>query len=162
MAESYQEKKKKSEELFRTVVTEKPEETTPASITSPINSFAQKLGQEPPRYVPVVKDSTGLYGWCSDGVLEKIKHDGGGIRFGWTIWEWPRVLLTGEFHAVWHDPSGELIDITSKPHEEDRIVFVPIRATQLISTSTSDPRTSANDSMNLPIFLRTLPPRSQG
>jgi hypothetical protein len=125
LAESYQDKKQMSDEHFRADATERPEETTPPAITEPIKVFAAKLGSEAPRYVPVANDPLGLYGWCSDGVLEKMKSAGGSIRFGWNIWEWPRVLLTGEFHAVWVDPAGELIDITPKPHGETRIVFVP-------------------------------------
>ena len=125
MVESYQDKKKMSEEHFQAAAFERPAETTPPAITAAIKAFAAKLCEEPARYVPVVKDEMGLYGWCSDGVLEKIKDDGGTIRFGWTIWEWPRILLTGEFHAVWISPTNELIDITPKPHGEDRIVFVP-------------------------------------
>lgn len=39
-------------------------------------------------------------------------------------WEWPGVLLTGEFH-VWVNPAGNLIDITPKPHGEVQILFVP-------------------------------------
>lgn len=122
--ESYQDKKRMSEDHFRAATTERPEETTPPAITDPVKDFASKLGSEAPRFVLVVNDPLGLYGWCSDGVLEKMKNAGGAIRFGWNIWEWPRVLLTGEFHAVWDDPAGELIDITPKPHGETRIVFV--------------------------------------
>lgn len=70
-------------------------------------------------------DAYGLYGWCADGVLEKVKNDGGDIRYGWTIWEWPGVLLTAEFHAVWTDQSNALIDVTPKPHGEKQILFVP-------------------------------------
>jgi hypothetical protein len=125
LSESYQDKKRMSEEHFRAAATERPEETTPPDITKPIKTFASTLGLEVPRFVPVATDPLGLYGWCSDGVLEKIKNAGGSIRFGWTIWEWPRVLLTGEFHAVWVDVADKLIDITPKPHGETRIVFVP-------------------------------------
>jgi hypothetical protein len=56
-------------------------------------------------------------------VLEKIKAEGGAIRFGWNIWEYAGVYLTAEFHAVWVDPSGNLIDITPKPDRETRIIF---------------------------------------
>jgi hypothetical protein len=125
VAESYQNKKQMSEEHFRAAATQRPEETTPSAITEPIKAFAATLGSEGPRYVPVAADPLGLYGWCSDGVLERMKESGGSIRFGWIIWEWPGVLLTGEFHAVWVDPAGQLIDITPKPHAETRIVFVP-------------------------------------
>ncbi|MDE1468482.1 hypothetical protein [Aurantiacibacter sp. D1-12] len=98
-------------------------ETTPPAITDKIVDFAAKLGGPTPAYVPVVDDPFGLYGWCSDGVIEKVRHDGGSIVFGWTIWEWPNVMLTAEFHAVWRDLGGKLQDITPKPAEQSRILF---------------------------------------
>ena len=100
-------------------------ETTPAAITDKIRNFAVTLKADPPRIIPVIADPYGLFGWCSDGVLEKTRHDGGTIRFGWTIWEMPDVLLTAEFHAVWCDAKGSLFDITPKPQHETHIVFAP-------------------------------------
>lgn len=99
-------------------------ETTPPEMTPALLDFAKTLDGDPPQYVPVVNDPHGLYGWCSDGVGEKIKADGGEAMFGWTIWEWPGALLTAEFHCVWKSPDGELLDITPKPKGERRIVFV--------------------------------------
>jgi hypothetical protein len=128
VAESFQDKKKMSDEHFRAAALGEPDETTPPVISPAVNEFAAALDGEAPRYVPVINDLNGLYGWCSDGVLEKIHKDGGTIRFGWTIWEWPRIMLTAEFHAVWVSPQEELIDITPKPHGEERIVFVPAPA----------------------------------
>jgi len=99
-------------------------ETTPVSLTPALEAFCQSLGGEPPVFVPVVDDTYGLFGWCSDGVAEKVKAEQGGTIFGWTIWEWPNVLWTAEFHAVWRSPKGDLIDITPKPKRETRILFV--------------------------------------
>lgn len=102
-----------------------PSETTPSEITSAVVAFAKdQLGGEP-LFVPVISDPNGLYGWCSDGVLQKVSVDGGSIVFGWTIWEWPQIMLTAEFHAAWRDPDGKLVDVTPKPHREERILFVP-------------------------------------
>lgn len=98
-------------------------ETTPAAITPEIIAFCDSLKADPPVYLPVQKDRNGMYGFCNIGVLEKIKVDGGAIRFGWIIWEYPRAYLTAEFHAVWVSATGELIDITPKPDGETRIVF---------------------------------------
>jgi hypothetical protein len=98
-------------------------ETTPAAITSDIITFCESLKTNPPIYVSVQNDANGMYGVCNLSVLEKIKIDGGTIRFGWTIWEYPGLFITGEFHAVWADPTGMLIDITPKPDGEQCIVF---------------------------------------
>ncbi|MHA0363652.1 hypothetical protein ACXY6Z_17255 [Sphingomonas aquatilis] len=100
-------------------------ETTPSDATAIVTSFATSLGGEEPRYVPVIDDAHGLYGWCSDGVAQKVLADGGNPVFGWTIWEWPEALLTAEFHCVWKSPEGDLFDITPKPKREERILFVP-------------------------------------
>ncbi|WP_439543402.1 hypothetical protein [Hyphomicrobium sp.] len=117
--------KETSRSLFRRDAASAGKETTPKVITSAIKSLALQLKADvDPCYVPVRNDAYGLYGYCSDGVLEKIKHDGGGICFGWTIWEWPGVLFTAEFHAVWIASGGELVDITPKPGKETKILFV--------------------------------------
>jgi hypothetical protein len=121
----YDEKREQSRVIFEKDRGQKTAETTPVSITSTIEELAAELSADPPRFVPVIQDPYGLYGWCSDGVEEKIRRDGGAIRFGWAIWENPRLFLTAEFHAVWMDKSGALFDITPKPQGETRIVFAP-------------------------------------
>ena len=101
-------------------------ETTPATATQEIVGFCQTLGgSSDPLYVDVVNDAQGMYGWCSDGVCEKVIEGGGRIVFGWAIWEWPGVIVTSEFHAVWESPDRVLLDITPKPWQESRILFVP-------------------------------------
>jgi hypothetical protein len=122
--ETFDEIKQQSKALFQSASRETPSETTPPEITPDVRLFAAQLGNEPPSRIPVRSDNYGVYGWCSDGVLEKIKHDGGSIVFGWTIWEWPGVLLTGEFHAVWMDATTTLYDITPKPHGETSLYLI--------------------------------------
>jgi phage-related protein len=122
---TYAEKREAAAQLFAAAASERVSETSPRAIDETVAKFAGGLSSERPVIVPVLKDRYGLYGWCSDGVHERIRHEGGHIRYGWTIWEWPRVMLTAEFHAVWLDPSNNLFDITPKPHGETSIVFVP-------------------------------------
>jgi hypothetical protein len=125
MTDTFEYKKRLSEKQFANDSQQTGNETTPKTISEPILTFAKALDGDSAQFVPVKPDQYGLYGWCADGVNEKVKHDGGYIRFGWTIWEWPNVLLTAEFHSVWSDPNGELVDITPKPQGESSIVFVP-------------------------------------
>jgi hypothetical protein len=114
-----------SNDLFAkaTAVAGASHETTPGAITAEIIGLCESLNANPPVYVPVGDDPHGMYGFCNLGVLDKIKAEGGEIRFGWNIWEYPGVYLTAEFHAVWVDPIGNLVDITPKPDRETRIVF---------------------------------------
>jgi hypothetical protein len=115
--------KDKAATLFARDAAQPVNETTPSAIGPETIEWCRSLGATPPVYVPVRQDGCGLYGFCNISVAEKINTDGGTIRFGWIIWECPRVYLTAEFHAVWISPAGELIDITPKPAGESRIVF---------------------------------------
>lgn len=125
MKSDYLDKKAASDRLYAQVVESKIEETTPSEITPLVCRLAAQLKEgATPAFIPVKDDPYGLFGYCSDGVLEKVARDGGGIAFGWCIWEWPKILFTAEFHAVWKAPSGELLDITPKPNGETRILFV--------------------------------------
>jgi hypothetical protein len=45
-------------------------------------------------------------------VRQRLARAGGRIRFGWAIWEWPRVYIEAEHHAIYEAPSGEWQDIT--------------------------------------------------
>lgn len=103
-------------------------ETTPVAITPAILDFARNVLGGEPDYIPVVADPHGLYGWCSDGVQQKILADGGRPIFGWALWEWPGALITAEFHAAWESPEEVLFDITPKPGGETSILFVPDRS----------------------------------
>ena len=122
---SREQMKQISEHQFQLASESALSETTPAEITSHILDFSKELvpGQQPV-YVPVIKDSLGLYGFCSDGVLARVAESSGCALYGWTIWEWPKVLITAEFHAVWQRPDGEIVDITPKPAGENQILFL--------------------------------------
>ena len=123
---SFAEMRRLAAELFERHRWQTIPETTPSAITPSVLGFAAtSLGGLTIVEVPVVPDQYGLYCFCFDGVLEKVRHDGGGIRLGWVIWEWPNAFLNAEFHAVWIDPAGQLVDITPKPLGEKTILFAP-------------------------------------
>jgi hypothetical protein len=98
-------------------------ETTPSVISPQVIRLCDSLKANLPCYVPVQIDPHGIYGFCNDGVMEKVKADSGAIMFGWTIWEYPQLYLTAEFHAIWVNSAGTFLDITPKPAGETRIVF---------------------------------------
>lgn len=97
-------------------------ETTPSVISADVIALCERLGSGRPTFVPV-QSVVGRHGWCFLNVREKIKLDKGAGLFGWNIWEYPNLYLTAEFHAVWQDPSGTLVDVTPKVDGETRIVF---------------------------------------
>jgi hypothetical protein len=53
-----------------------------------------------------------------------VARDGGEILYGWAIWEWPRVFIEAEHHAVW-SKGGCLTDVTPQVPPADTILFLP-------------------------------------
>ena len=64
---------------------------------------------------------------CFENVRQKTKTHGGRIRCGWAIWEWPRVFIEAEYHAVYEAPDVSLHDLTpSIPEDPQRArLFLP-------------------------------------
>lgn len=56
---------------------------------------------------------------------KKIGICEGRIQYGWTIWEWPRIMIEAEFHAIWISPDNIPIDITPNEYNVRRILFLP-------------------------------------
>jgi hypothetical protein len=102
-----------------------PEEVVPAETDAVVAELVAELAADPAVRLPAIADEAGLYGWPADGIRKKIGEAGGSIRFGWRLRQWPDVLLTAEFHAVWVDPDGTMRDITPAITVGDTSLFVP-------------------------------------
>ncbi len=66
---------------------------------------------------------------CFPNVARKVQSCGGAVVYGWTLREWPMVLIEAEFHAVWETPDQNMVDITPSlmfpvPDEDSRILFM--------------------------------------
>ncbi len=77
-----------------------------------------------PVYVPVQDAPRTRPNECFSNVRGVRLVLGGEIVVGWSIWEWPRVLIEAEFHAVLRLPSGKLIDVTPRERDLSKITFV--------------------------------------
>jgi hypothetical protein len=63
---------------------------------------------------------------CFKAVGSKVGREGGRIQFGWAIWEWPRVYLEAEHHAVYETPAGPpWVDVTPGAAGTWRRLFLP-------------------------------------
>jgi hypothetical protein len=62
---------------------------------------------------------------CFENLKIKIKKDGGRIKYGWTIWECPHILIEAEFHGIWVSPKNDEIDITPYWVNIKKILFLP-------------------------------------
>jgi hypothetical protein len=99
--------------------------TTPAEIGLAVAQLRERFALGEAIWVPVRSRRDSVRQDCFKDVERQVAENGGEIIYGWQIWEWPRMMIEGEFHAVWRSPGGEIIDITIKPDGEERILFIP-------------------------------------
>lgn len=96
---------------------------TPSRMYSAIRRLTKNLGLSgDPRFVPVAVDAPGKMDDCFNNVKGKIETSEGSIAYGWAIWEWPKVLVEAEFHAIWVSPTGNECDVT--PRGDTRTLFL--------------------------------------
>jgi len=98
----------------------------PIEITKQIITLCKEIDKsQKPGHVPVKPESWVESKECFFNVKTKVEKDGGQIQFGWTIWEWPNIMIEAEFHAIWISPENNHIDITPNPINSERILFLP-------------------------------------
>lgn len=94
-------------------------------IASFIINFCKTISNEAPVIVPLRPVCREPLNHCVITVPEHIRANGGKEEYGWCIHIWKRVLIEAEFHCIWINPSGELIDLTHKREKGNHIIFLP-------------------------------------
>lgn len=99
----------------------------PPKIVKPyVISFCRSIVTQPePVYLPVRPLEGAPANDCFLIVPQYVLQHGGEQLIGWSIWEWPRVYIEAEFHLVWRQPDGEIVDLTPKIVAMPRILFLP-------------------------------------
>jgi hypothetical protein len=105
-------------------LSEKIFENTPVQITPDILSLCRDINGASPLFVQVKPHKGAKYGECFFNVANAIHNSGGEIMNGWAIWEWPRVFVEAEHHAIWK-LGNEYIDVTPHIPETGRALFLP-------------------------------------
>ncbi len=80
---------------------------TPDTISAPVQELCRQINPHAaPIFLTIKADPGCVPNDCFDCVRRKIAREGGRIQFGWCIWEWPRVFIEAEHHAVYEPPTG--------------------------------------------------------
>ncbi|MCE1181464.1 MAG: SEC-C domain-containing protein [Rhodocyclales bacterium] len=128
---------------------------TPLEVTKQLIALAAKVAPgKMPVYVSVHPEPDALVNECFHNVAAKIKKDGGAIVYGWQLWEWPNVLVEGEFHAIWRSPEGNLVDVTPKADNEERGLFVPDERRAYRGVSIDNVRVALRDDLLIYHFIK--------
>jgi hypothetical protein len=93
---------------------------TPTAVSPQVKELCSQINPHAqPVYITITPEAGCLPNDCFACVRQKMAHIGGQIRWGWAIWEWPRVFVEAEHHAVYEPPTGPpWIDITPSPFPE--------------------------------------------
>ena len=103
-----------------------PPTTTPPTISDDVLRLCrERLRGGEPTYVPVEEEPMSALNECFSTVRRRIRTHGGSIEYGWTIWEWPGIIVEAEHHAIWLTPDGRRVDIARKRYGEKNVLFVP-------------------------------------
>ena len=98
----------------------------PKFISPDVVAFCRSVVAKPqPVYVPLYPLPGAAESSCFDILPKHVAQHGGEQVIGWSIWQWPRVFIEAEFHTVWRQPDGDLLDITPKKYRMPRILFLP-------------------------------------
>jgi hypothetical protein len=95
-----------------------------------------------PLYVPVQPALGVIEAECFPNVEEVVKKYGGRSIIGWQIWEWYGVMIEAEFHAVWMNPKGFMVDVTPKALPFERILFLPDDTAKYVESQVNNIRRS--------------------
>ena len=67
--------------------------------------------------------------WCHVSAKAHAMKHGGKRVHGWALWQFHNGLM-GEFHSVWEDPTGTLVDVTP-PKFGNQVMFVRDRVSDI-------------------------------
>lgn len=100
--------------------------TTPKKINHNVKELVKSIGVNvTPIYANVEPKEGARPNECFDNVKIYAEQHGGEVQYGWQIWEKTGVVIEAEFHAVWKNHEGNLVDITPKTDNEQKILFIP-------------------------------------
>lgn len=90
---------------------------------------------------------------CFSIVPEHVAAHGGKQLIGWAIWETPGVFIEAEFHAVWQNPDGALLDLTPRPVPLSNILFLPDSSREYAGRQVDNIRQPLVDDIDVTRFL---------
>jgi hypothetical protein len=139
----------------------------PLVIDDAVRALARSIrADRDPLYLSITACSQDVALDCFNNVRRRIDRDGGALRTGWAIWEWPRVYVEAEHHAVWEDPEGALYDITpgQTPNQRRRLFLDDDLATYDFDNPgilRDNQRLALSDSTLVPAFFAAAAERTR-
>lgn len=90
---------------------------------------------------------------CFSIIPEQVIAQGGKQLIGWAIWDTSGLYIEAEFHTVWQDPQGNLIDLTPRPYHFETILFLPDPCREYRGRQVNNIRRPLVDDLDVTRFL---------
>lgn len=71
--------------------------------------------------------------YCHVSAKHIAQMNGGQRVHGWALWQFSEMVLA-DFHSIWRNPQGQLIDVTPPKWGESRVFFVPDPSLQITAS----------------------------
>lgn len=98
---------------------------TPSRDDQDVITFCQTLNSKrQPRVIPHQPTAYPGAETSSEIIDAHIAKFGGKKTYGWLIKEWPHVWLEADHRAIWENPAGQLVNITSLHWNTEDILFL--------------------------------------
>jgi hypothetical protein len=96
----------------------------PTTLADPgVAAFRQAFSlTDPPVILPYQAHGYGP-DWCHVSAKAHAMNHGGKRVHGWALWQFPSGLM-GDFHSVWEDSNGTLVDVTPPKFGGNQVMFV--------------------------------------
>jgi len=99
---------------------------TPAVLSPELRALCNALVPDgEPLYVDVKPLADAREDDCFPLVQQQVRSFGGQSVIGWSLWEFPTLFFEAEFHCVWRQADGNLVDVAPKRADCARVFFLP-------------------------------------
>ena len=75
--------------------------------------------------------------WCHVSSKAHAMRHGGRRVHGWALWYYEGAGVMGNFHSIWEDPDGVLVDVTPPKFQRTEVMFVRDREASIVSSGGS-------------------------
>lgn len=96
----------------------------PKSMNAELKSVLRQISMAPPVRLRPGRDWLNRAGVCHNNVRDQVAAHGGQAQYGWIVRDVGAVFHF-EFHCVWRDPAGALVDVTPPPPAMREMLFLP-------------------------------------
>ena len=96
----------------------------PASVTDPaVVDFTTAFKLIDPPVILTYQNYGYGSDWCHVSAKAHAINNGGKRVHGWALWQFCNGLM-GDFHSVWEDTTGKLIDVTPPKFGKNQVMFI--------------------------------------